>query len=259
MRADTSRAKRTGAPDYDDPNFWDIKFATGQDVGEWLNPGESLLEALLSFLGKHSAAEKHATPQVLHLGPGISKLGTKVRSEFGARGWAGNGIVNVDFSSEAVRIGQDIESTQDSAHAMHWMQADLRSWTDVSRLLRFGPFDAILDKSTSDAIATSSPVTLKSAFDASQVCPVIKDVLGNQEELTLSPVELLALHLVPLTRRGSRWFVLSYSTMRFDNIPQVASHWEVTARSPIEAPGGQTASGAYTPAVYHWLYILQRK
>ncbi|KAL4885701.1 hypothetical protein BJY04DRAFT_179073 [Aspergillus karnatakaensis] len=245
-------AKRTGAPDYDDPSFWDLKFATGQDVGEWLNPGEVLLDSLLAFL------EKHTTPKVLHLGPGISKLGARVRDAFVTRDWKGNNIVNADFSSEAVRLGQDAERAQDPSHAMHWLRIDLRSWTDVTQLLPFAPFDAILDKSTSDAIATSSPVTLQSS-DASAICPALRQVLTSGEEITLAPVELLALHLVPLTRKGSRWFVMSYSTMRFDNLPHILAYWEIVARHPLEAPCGQTASGAPTPPVYHWMYTLQRK
>ncbi|KAL4789656.1 hypothetical protein BDV19DRAFT_20770 [Aspergillus venezuelensis] len=258
MRAETPRAKRTGAPDYDDPSFWDVKFATGQDVGEWLNHGDVLLEAILALLESQFAPEKHATPRVLHLGPGLSKLGAKVRNEFVERGWAGNGVVNVDFSSEAVRLGRDAESTQDKSHAMSWEQADLLSWNDMSRLLQFGPFDAIFDKSTSDAIATASPVAMKS-LDLSTICPSVQVALLDREGVTLSPVELLALHLVPLTRRGSRWFVLSYSTMRFDNIPYAKVYWDIIDRVSIEAPGGQTASGAYAPPVYHWMYVLQRK
>jgi hypothetical protein len=164
---------------------------------------------------------------------------------------------NVDFSSEAVRLGQNVERTQDPSQAMHWLQVDLRSWTDVSQLLPFAPFDAILDKSTSDAIATSSPVTLR-ASDASAVCPALRDIPTSGEDITLSPVELLALHLVPLSRKGSRWFVLSYSTTRFDNLPHLSAYWQIVARHPLEAPRGQTASGAYTPPVYHWMYILQR-
>ncbi|KAL5342162.1 hypothetical protein BJX70DRAFT_395135 [Aspergillus crustosus] len=246
------RAKLTGAPDYDDPSYWDVKFSTGQDVGEWLNPGEVLLDSLLAFL------DTHATARVLHLGPGISKLGTRVRDAFVARDWKGSNIVNVDFSAEAVRLGQDLERTQDPSHAMHWLRADLRSWEDVSQLLPFAPFDAILDKSTSDAIATSSPVTLRSS-DASALCPALQDILAGGEEITLSPVELLALHLAPLSRKGCRWFVLSYSTMRFDSQPYLLVSWDVISRTPLEAPGGQTASGANTPPVYHWMYVLTRK
>ncbi|KAL3471173.1 hypothetical protein BJX99DRAFT_250650 [Aspergillus californicus] len=256
MRAETSRARRTGAPDYDDPEFWDTKFATGQDVGEWLNPGEVLLDGAVSHLEQLSV-EEQTRPQVLHLGPGLSKLGARVRDVFIDRGWAGNGIVNVDFSSEAVRIGKEVENRQEGSRAMHWLQADLRSWTDVARLLPLGPFDAILDKSTSDAIATSSSVALPSS-DRLSICPTVQNIFGSDGG-TLSPVELLGLHLVPLTKVGSRWFVLSYSTARFDNLPHLSAYWDMVARDPVEAPGGQTASGVHTPAVYHWMYTLQRK
>ncbi|OJJ07537.1 hypothetical protein ASPVEDRAFT_142758 [Aspergillus versicolor CBS 583.65] len=260
MRPDPSRTERTGAPDYDDPSYWDTKFATGQDIGEWLNPGEVLLDALLSFLeDRPTPKPEHATPRVLHLGPGVSKLGTRLRDAFVTRGWTGNGIVNVDFSSEAVRLGQEVENKQEPSQAMHWIQADLRSWTDVSRLLPFAPYDAILDKSTSDAIATSSPVTLSPTLDMSGICPKVQDILPPEGETTLSPTELLALHLAPLTKRGCKWFVLSYSTMRFDNVPHLFEHWEVVARTPFEAPSGSTVTKAYTPPVYHWLYVLRRK
>lgn len=92
----THTKKITGAPDYDDAAFWDTKFATGQDVGEWLNSGEALVEAVLSDLERRPLpciAGEAKRPRVLHLGPGISKLGTKLRDAFVRRGWMGNGIV----------------------------------------------------------------------------------------------------------------------------------------------------------------------
>ncbi|KAL3458300.1 hypothetical protein BJX64DRAFT_279988 [Aspergillus heterothallicus] len=259
MSTGRPRAQQKGAPDYDDPSFWDAKFATGQDIGEWLNSGEILLNTAVSFL-QRSVTTAQKRPRVLHLGPGMSKLGTKVRNAFLGRGWMGNGIVNVDFSSEAVRLGQEIESDQDPSQAMHWQRADLRSWNDVSHLLAFAPFDVILDKSTSDAIATGSPVKLTPWASGSAICPTVQDIIGGgKEAVTIPPVELLGMHLVPLTRKGSRWFVLSYSAMRFDNLSVTCSHWEIVSRTPLEAPRGQTASGAYTPPVYHWMYTLQRK
>ncbi|KAL2816513.1 hypothetical protein BJX63DRAFT_430208 [Aspergillus granulosus] len=260
MSTGRTRAQQKGAPDYDDPSFWDTKFATGQDIGEWLNSGEILLDAAVSFF-ERSATTTQNRPRVLHLGPGVSKLGTKVRDAFLERGWLTNGIVNVDFSSEAVRLGQKTESYQDPSQAMHWQLADLRSWTDVSHLLPFAPFDVILDKSTSDAIATASPVRFTpESRSRADVCPTVQDIIGGSEKaITIPPVELLAMHLVPLTRKGSSWFVLSYSTMRFDNLPDLCTYWEIVSRTPLEAPRGQTASGAYTPPVYHWMYTLQRK
>lgn len=83
--------KVTGAPDYDSPDFWDTRFATGQDVGEWLNSGEALLDAVLGDLENRPGIE--GLPRVLHLGPGVSKLGAKLRNACVERQWKGNGIV----------------------------------------------------------------------------------------------------------------------------------------------------------------------
>lgn len=87
--ADSVR-KTTGAPDYDDAAFWDAKFATGRDPGEWLNRGEAALDVVMRDLDRHLVG---STPRVLHLGPGISKLGEKLADACVARQWMTNGIV----------------------------------------------------------------------------------------------------------------------------------------------------------------------
>ncbi|PYH42505.1 uncharacterized protein BP01DRAFT_385387 [Aspergillus saccharolyticus JOP 1030-1] len=247
----------TGTADYDDPVFWDNKFSSGRDVGEWLNSGEPLIDAVLSHLERRPALDEPA-PRALHLGPGISKLGSKLCDEFIKRGWSGSQILNVDFSSEAVRIGRDTEATKEKSQAMHWLQVNLRSWDDVSKTLPYGPFDVMLDKSTSDAIATSEPLTFPPASEASNICPTIQQLVKEQGEITLSPVEVLALHLIPLTRKGAIWATLSYSTARFDNLPYLAQYWSLVSRKPLKAPKGETSSFAHTPDVFHWLYILER-
>ncbi|KAL2000639.1 hypothetical protein VTN02DRAFT_2804 [Thermoascus thermophilus] len=256
--------KIAGAPDYDDAAFWDTKFATGQDVGEWLTSGEELVEAVLADLERRplpGGLEAARRPRVLHLGPGVSKLGTKLRDAFVRRGWMGNGIVNVDFSAEAVRLGQELESGQ--SQAMHWVQADLRSWTDTSaNLTRFAPFDVILDKSTSDAIATSEPQIFPSPAGAASgsICPTVREIVDQHGTLSLSPVELLALHLVPLTQPGTTWIALSYSASRFDGLPRLAAHWDLVSRTALPAPSGETSSAAaHTPQVFHWIYVLRRR
>lgn len=85
-----THTKLVGAPDYDDPKFWDFRFATGRDVGEWLNAGEALLDVVLSELERRPSFD--GAPRVLHLGPGVSKLGMKLRDACVARRWMGNGI-----------------------------------------------------------------------------------------------------------------------------------------------------------------------
>lgn len=92
MSTGRSRSNIKGAPDYDDPVYWDNKFATGQDVGEWLNTGDAVLEAVLEEL-KDRHQDTTANSCVLHLGPGISKLGAKLQNASISHGWSGNSIV----------------------------------------------------------------------------------------------------------------------------------------------------------------------
>lgn len=87
-------------PDYDDASFWDRKFAAGKDIGEWLNPGEPLLGALADVDQWAPAGE---SPRVLHLGPGISKLGEKLSDEFVRRGWTGKSIVVCFYGIQSLR------------------------------------------------------------------------------------------------------------------------------------------------------------
>lgn len=97
-----------GAPDYDDPDYWDFRFSTGRDVGEWLNTGNALLDAVLADLeGRYGSEAKEVTPRALHLGPGISKLGVRLQEAFTSREWLANGIiVSFDGSQDALRIGR---------------------------------------------------------------------------------------------------------------------------------------------------------
>ena len=87
------RPKIKGAPDYDDPDYWDEKFAMGKDVGEWLESGDVLVEEALFDLENRSYSAPDRGPRVLHLGPGISTLGTRLCEEFMSRCWLGQDIV----------------------------------------------------------------------------------------------------------------------------------------------------------------------
>lgn len=143
---------------------------------------------------------------------------------------------------------------------MHWRRADLLLWDHVATLTPFAPFDVILDKSTSDAIATFRDRQI-SASDESEICPIVREVAqDNQNDTTtLSPVELLALNLIPLTRKDTTWITLSYSTLRFDHLPSLDKYWTLRSRTALKAPAGHVSSSAHTPDVFHWVYILDRK
>lgn len=168
-------------------------------------------------------------------------------------------VQNVDFSAEAVRLGQDAEYQKPRDEAMSWHRADLLSWDDVSSVSRFAPFDVIVDKSTSDAIATFGDQSFTATENMSRVCPTVRELLSQNTSIALSPVELLALHLVPLSRKDTTWIVLSYSSLRFDNRPFLKKHWSLRSRTPLKAPSGPVSFSAHTPEVFHWLYILDRK
>lgn len=163
----------------------------------------------------------------------------------------------MDFSAEAVRLGQEAERNQHPSRAMQWIQTNLLSWTDVDSLTPFVPFDVILDKSTSDAIATAEPQVSPPSPDLT-VCPTVREIVEQNGVTELLPVEVLALHLVPLTRVGATWVVLSYSMSRFDNLRYIGRYWEVVSRAPLKAPTGGVTPSAYTPEVFHWLYTLRR-
>lgn len=153
----------------------------------------------------------------------------------------------------------DAERQRPPDQAMHWQRIDLLTWDQVSTLLRFAPFDVILDKSTSDAIATSSHQEYSSTVDMSHACPTVQDYLSTQPMITLSPVESLALHLVPLTHANTTWITLSYSTLRFDNLPFLQRHWTLRSRTPLKAPPGPLSPSAHAPEIFHWIYVLDRK
>jgi hypothetical protein len=177
----------------------------------------------------------------------------------------------VDFSTEAVRLGRKLEEQKNEpADVMHWVQADLCSWDQVSSSvsLPFAPVDVVLDKSTCDAIATSVSRTFHSSTSRDTIdstlpaiSPVVQEILDltQEEQLTLAPVELLALHLASITEKGAIWLVLSYSNTRFDGFTHLSAYWSMVSRTPLKAPSGQTASAsAMVPEVFHWVYVLRR-
>lgn len=164
----------------------------------------------------------------------------------------------MDFSSEAVRIGQEAEERKDISQAMQWIRIDLRSWTDVASLSPFAPFDVIVDKSTCDAICTSEPLDLFPSTIDDSVCPTIRELVEQEGQIELSCVEAVAMHLVPLTQKGTTWVAMSYSTFRFDNREYIGRYWEFVSRTPLKAPSGEVSSTAHAPVIYHWLYVLRR-
>lgn len=155
-------------------------------------------------------------------------------------------------------MGQEVEQDKDISHAMRWIRINLRSWSDVSTLTLFVPFDVIVDKSTSDAICASEPQTFSPSSTDSSSCPTVREIVESDGEVELSPVETLAVHLVPLAQRGTTWVALSYSMFRFDNVQYIGRYRELVARTPLMAPSGEVSESAHAPEIFHWLYVLRR-
>lgn len=169
---------------------------------------------------------------------------------------------------------------------MSYVQADLLSWSSIQTALdqlrdsegesfcREG-FDAILDKSTTDAISTGEDIVLSSADlpTSSEISPALAEFLmhlrrgkDERDKVALSPVHVLSLNLSSLAKK-CRWYVLSYSDDRFRDIlhlPDCESKsswpWKVLSTKGIEAGGGAEKTGdgrvVHTPLVYHWAYEL---
>ena len=155
-------------------------------------------------------------------------------------------------------MGLENEQGKDASQAMQWIQTDLRSWDQVAALSPLAPFNVILDKSTCDAVATAEIQTF-SPNNTAGICPTIHEIVDQKGEIELSPVEVLALHLAPLTREGTMWAALSFSSFRFQNMEYVGRYWSVVSKIPLKAPGGEVSSPTtHAPAIFHWLFILRR-
>jgi len=171
-------------------------------------------------------------------------------------------ILNVDFSQEALTIGEK-QADLEGLHGMQYIKVDLRRWSELSSCPAFSeeePLDFIFDKSTSDAISTNSDVGIASLGDEG-VCPLLISSITDDINITsLDPLDLVALHLAALSRPGCLWAILSYSSSRFDffasSNSQSCRYWSLLEKKPVQAPSGSDNPSA--PPVYHWLYLFQR-
>jgi len=283
-------------PEYHLQSFWDERFGTESHF-EWLGDGQdTLLPPLRSYMRAQLDSDPgRPPPPVLHIGAGTSSLSDRVREAY--RDAFGDDvdegvIVNVDFSETAVQKGVETEMArrrEGGGHGMRWVRADVLRWDDLAPLAKSsregpseksdgatgGPFELVLDKSTSDAISCGEHVVFSSSADAG--ChPVLRRRLATSSPaLHIHPVDLLALHLAALVRPGGLWMTLSFSSNRFpflgvaeddtnggndrgatDTDP--ACYWTLEELMPVEAPSGHDRPGVHTPIIHHYVYVLKR-
>lgn len=218
--------------EYGNLAYWNERFAQNQENFEWLKTSDDFMP--------HVRAVADSKPQddrlILHIGPGSSNLSLELRQLVHRP----QQVHNVDFSAEAVLIGQKMEDASaqaakrssgveaDDGHRMLWTQADLLNIYDIHKLLQKNVdhklYNLIIDKSTSDSIACCSdveydPVTLTPSSTASVTTSASQSNTNLKQTGTtkkIMPVNLLALHMAAVTAPGGYWLVLSYSDSRFE-------------------------------------------
>ncbi|KDN41870.1 hypothetical protein K437DRAFT_258092 [Tilletiaria anomala UBC 951] len=290
-------------PDYGSIAYWENRFASElnekeslRNEFEWLGDGSStLLPALTEHLQVSSSAAKSFG--VLNIGCGNSALHVAVRSLYEQHGLDFGQILNLDYSASALKAASVIEqrafpSQSNAQEHMTYKLADLLQWSSLNGALQNRVFDAILDKSTADAIATAAEVVLLPIASVSaaaaglayqeSLCPLLPLSLRSYMTLPptdtriayalppdakrIHPVRLLAVHLAAVVKPGGIWLILSYSSIRCEFLQDSAFPedelainrlWVLDRTVPLEV---EDASGsAFAPKVQHWCYALRRR
>ncbi|KAL6247200.1 hypothetical protein RBB50_005543 [Rhinocladiella similis] len=281
--------------DFSSQSYWENRFLARQTPFEWLLSVDDTAGILDPFIRDSANPQKSAS--ILHIGCGTSDLSWRLRDYVSCP----NQVHNVDFSDEAVNIGRRREEellaarqsrrslserhVEQNESRMRWTAVDLLSMPRVRSLLDHDskPYDVIVDKSTSDAVACGSYIAMLSARKGGG------EIDESSWPVSVHPVEVLALNLAAVTAVGCRWISISYSESRFwfverndgdpvkttairttGNAPPQSdgSHyvapfvfWRLEKKEQIELPepefGGSTHN-IHRPQVFHWLYVLVR-
>jgi hypothetical protein len=268
-------------PEYADRSFWEARFTKEQHC-EWLGAGEPLLKYVRAHLEALRRSKPDNIPTTLHIGAGTSLMSESILDLYERLGYTdGMAIMNTDFAAEAIaKAKRARESSRTSGLRSMWIKADALSWGDMISLSSKyhddgggGPaFDAVVDKSTSDAISCGPDIVLR--LDPNNQSrnqhPALIAALKDQNEVVLEPLQLLALHLAAIVRPGGLWAVLSYSANRFPFLKSktaannqkpaidACKWWTIEAVEEVEAPSGQERPGVHSPKVTYNVYVLRR-
>ncbi|EIN09511.1 hypothetical protein PUNSTDRAFT_143054 [Punctularia strigosozonata HHB-11173 SS5] len=274
-------------PEYGSKAYWDERFEKEENF-EWLGDGQAMIPVLRAWLLGDSTSPRGDSQasdgaRVLHIGAGTSRLSNMVvRALSDVVDAKGLVVVNTDFSEAVVERGRQEQEQEQGSRAVRWERVDLLREEDVRGLLRaessgtgqVARFDAVIDKSTSDAISCAPDVWMKGRENAH-----VLDTPSTHEESSGTPVEaleVLALHLAAVVKPHGVWIALSYSSNRFpflknDSLCHDAEErdvhacglapfafWTVERKEAVDAPSGQSREGVHAPPVQHWIYVLRR-
>jgi hypothetical protein len=273
-------------PLYADQTYWESRFKQESQF-EWLGTGDLLLNHLRYHLKmcNEGPSFDRDLPRTLQIGAGNSHLDKKIINIYKDLGMEGRKdryplVVNTDFSSAAVnRANAKNNQAEHRTSSTVWEISDALNWQNVRDLLQqYGRFDAVVDKSTSDAISCGENIVLQYMDQPGQISNddsinpfcVQHMRLNGDKLISLEPLHLLAIHMASLVNPGGVWTVLSYSANRFPFLkpaeaddftrsPIAAGRWwRLKSVEEVEAPSGQGREGVHAPTVMHSLYVLER-
>lgn len=274
------------APQFATEEYWDDFFTKKNEAYDWLLEASQVRNIISEVL--HQCPPN---PQLLHIGCGNSDLSWQLRGLVDSA----NQVHNVDYSEVAVEaaIKADLERTTqtsgDEDGCMRWSRVDLLSLNSIRALIESREvqdsncFDLVVDKGTTDSIALGEDIELSLPYVLSTVYGPSSDDDINLTTTSMHPVDLLAVHLAAITRRGTgRWIAVSFSEDRFPflplrpacsesddkrpensnqgSLPDPASLWKLEKKWSVPAPQETelTEEAAYKPAMLRWIYVLTR-
>ena len=268
-------------PDYELQSYWKARF-DNESHFEWLGDGsDTILPHLRAHLSdpRVSARSSPSRPaRLLHIGAGTSTLSERIRElyrdVYGAQ-VDERAIVNTDFAANLVAREREKEKTRavgGSGTGMQWICADLLKWKELEDTLRpegeEHTFDLVVDKSTSDAISCGEDISYSSPDP--DIHSTLNEVLASSggEKISVSPVELLAIHLASLVQPGGLWVALTFSSNRYPFLSSVEhvttrtsraeSYWTVERVVTVDAPTGMEGRG-FAPVVQHYIVLIRRR
>jgi hypothetical protein len=230
-------------PAYGTQDYWESRFKANTETYDWLEHASLLDSEIVEAL----KASDDPSPKILHIGCGTSMLSIHLRAFVKDP----RQIQHIDFSAEAIEWGRKLEKdtfnfdwdedvplstgteTYTEARAilqlhkavpmMKWTQTSLLSLESVISTCELGGYQVIVDKSCCDAIACASWVKIPLPFFLRMEVPLGDEASeqssSKEDEYSIYPVNLLAIHLALVARPGARWIALSYSNDRWPFFP----------------------------------------
>jgi hypothetical protein len=301
-------------PSYGKQDYWESRFKDNKTSYDWLEHATKLDAEIAEAL----ALSKTDRPKILHIGCGTSMLSIHLRAfvndptqiqhiDFSAEAieWGRNLEKETfcfvlddeddddDDEDEEGEVGKAAEFPEGFGKAeeqlrnevpmMKWTQTSLLDLQSVISTCELGGYQVIVDKSCCDAIACASWVQIPMPFflcteDADpSVSPSGSD-FTTEDEYSIYPINLLAIHLALVAKPAARWIALSYSKDRWPFCPD-ESMLESTAADQA-LPKGLLDSGFPDPAKLwslikkesimvkttgenvehsgHWIYVFER-